>query len=66
MLQMEVKVSWFKTVWLFGVIYLDGYNGDALDFKHPLNLTKTDFPMRANLSELEPRMLKKWWPENDN
>ncbi|MEK9728232.1 MAG: isoleucine--tRNA ligase, partial [Candidatus Margulisiibacteriota bacterium] len=29
-------------------------------FKHTLNLPKTDFPMKANLNQNEPMRLKKW------
>jgi isoleucyl-tRNA synthetase len=31
-----------------------------MDFKATLNLPKTDFPMKANLKDLEPRMLARW------
>jgi isoleucyl-tRNA synthetase len=30
------------------------------DYKHTLNLPQTDFPMRGNLSQREPAMLKHW------
>lgn len=30
------------------------------DYKHTLTLPKTDFPMKANLSEREPAMLAQW------
>ncbi|MGH8487949.1 MAG: class I tRNA ligase family protein, partial [Gammaproteobacteria bacterium] len=30
------------------------------DYKKTLNLPRTDFPMRANLAEREPAMLKRW------
>src|SRR5680860_562352 len=30
------------------------------DYKHTLNLPKTDFPMKASLSVREPEMLKRW------
>jgi isoleucyl-tRNA synthetase len=30
------------------------------DYKSTLNLPKTDFPMKANLSQREPEILKKW------
>src|SRR3990170_4678244 len=30
------------------------------DYKDTLNLPKTDFPMRANLSTQEPKQLEKW------
>lgn len=33
------------------------------DYKHTLNLPQTDFPMRGNLPEREPEMLK-FWQEN--
>ncbi|MFB3926208.1 MAG: isoleucine--tRNA ligase [Syntrophales bacterium] len=31
-----------------------------MDYKDTLNLPKTDFPMKANLSRKEPELLKKW------
>src|SRR2546427_8343960 len=31
-----------------------------MDYKATLNLPKTDFPMKANLAQAEPRMLA-WW-----
>lgn len=34
------------------------------DYKETLNLPKTDFPMRGNLPQREPEMLK-WWEEHD-
>ncbi|WJG08487.1 isoleucine--tRNA ligase [Aliiglaciecola sp. LCG003] len=30
------------------------------DYKHTLNLPYTDFPMRGNLAQREPQMLKQW------
>ncbi len=30
------------------------------DYKHTLNLPKTDFPMRADLARREPEMLRRW------
>lgn len=36
----------------------------AKDFSNSLNLPKTDFPMRANLPQNEPKIQKKW--ENEN
>src|SRR5665213_3578462 len=30
------------------------------DYKNTLNLPRTDFPMKANLAQREPEMLKKW------
>ncbi len=35
-----------------------------MDYRHTLNLHKTDFPMRANLPEREPEILK-WWQQID-
>src|SRR5687767_11815296 len=32
----------------------------AFDLKSTLNLPKTDFPMKANLSQAEPRRLEQW------
>ncbi len=39
--------------------------GDVLcmDYKTTLNLPKTDFPMKANLRDLEPRVIEKWRQE---
>ncbi len=34
------------------------------DYKHSLNLPATDFPMRANLAQREPKMLAKWQSED--
>jgi len=31
-----------------------------MDYKNTLNLPKTDFPMKANLAQKEPDLLKKW------
>ncbi len=31
-----------------------------IDLKKTVNLPKTDFPMKANLTQLEPRLLAKW------
>jgi isoleucyl-tRNA synthetase len=31
-----------------------------MDYKDTLNLPKTDFPMKANLTKKEPELLKKW------
>ncbi len=33
------------------------------DWKHTLNLPRTDFPMKGNLQALEPRMLARWQAE---
>ncbi len=30
------------------------------DYKHTLNLPETEFPMRGNLAQKEPKMLKQW------
>jgi len=35
----------------------------ARDYKDTLNLPRTEFPMKGNLSQLEPRMLA-WWEQN--
>jgi isoleucyl-tRNA synthetase len=34
------------------------------DYKHTLNLPKTDFPMRGNLAKREPEMLARWEAED--
>ncbi|MBU8895736.1 isoleucine--tRNA ligase [Corallococcus sp. M34] len=34
------------------------------DYKDSVNLPRTDFPMKGNLAQLEPRMLG-WWAEQD-
>ena len=34
------------------------------DYKHTLNLPETEFPMRGNLAQREPKMLAKWTEEN--
>jgi isoleucyl-tRNA synthetase len=31
-----------------------------VDYKHTLNLPRTDFPMKANLPDREPRILERW------
>lgn len=31
-----------------------------MDYKETLNLPKTDFPMKANLKEMEPKMISRW------
>ena len=31
-----------------------------MDYKNTLNLPKTDFPMKANLKDLEPRTILRW------
>ena len=35
-----------------------------MDYKATLNLPKTDFPMRANLAEREPELLREWDRDN--
>lgn len=35
-----------------------------INYKKTLNLPKTDFPMRAELSKFEPIILKKWYKED--
>ncbi len=34
-----------------------------MDYKATLNLPKTDFPMKANLKDLEPKILSRWHEE---
>lgn len=34
------------------------------DYKHTLNLPETEFPMRGNLAQREPKMLKQWTEDN--
>jgi len=34
-----------------------------MDYKTTLNLPRTDFPMKASLKDLEPRMIEKWKQE---
>ncbi|HET7306538.1 MAG TPA: isoleucine--tRNA ligase [Gammaproteobacteria bacterium] len=34
------------------------------DYKSTLNLPRTDFPMKANLAQREPEMLKHWYAED--
>ena len=34
-----------------------------MDYKTTLNLPKTDFPMKANLKDLEPRVIERWQRE---
>jgi len=34
------------------------------DYKSTLNLPKTGFPMRANLANREPNMLKNWYKQD--
>ncbi|MBQ4836196.1 MULTISPECIES: isoleucine--tRNA ligase [Pseudoalteromonas] len=34
------------------------------DYKHTLNLPETSFPMRGNLAQREPKMLKKWYEQD--
>jgi isoleucyl-tRNA synthetase len=35
-----------------------------MDYKHTLNLPRTDFPMRGNLPKREPEILARWRSEN--
>jgi len=35
-----------------------------MDYKTTLNLPKTEFPMKANLKDLEPRIIEKWRQED--
>lgn len=34
------------------------------DYKHTLNLPETEFPMRGNLAQREPKMLKAWYEQD--
>ena len=34
------------------------------DYKHTLNLPETAFPMRGNLAQREPKMLKTWYEDD--
>ena len=34
------------------------------NYKNTLNLPKTEFPMKANLAEQEPKRLQKWEENN--
>jgi isoleucyl-tRNA synthetase len=36
----------------------------SVDLKKTVNLPHTDFPMKANLPQMEPRMLERWSAEN--
>lgn len=36
----------------------------TVEYKNTLNLPKTDFPMKANLAQREPELLKKWYKNN--
>jgi isoleucyl-tRNA synthetase len=40
-----------------------GEAGEPRDWKHTLNLPRTNFPMKGNLLALEPRMLARWAEE---
>jgi len=40
-----------------------GEAGEPRDWKHTLNLPRTDFPMKGNLLQLEPRLLARWEAE---
>ena len=35
-----------------------------MDYKDTINLPKTDFPMKAGLTQLEPKLLARWQSEN--
>lgn len=37
---------------------------NGVDYKHTLNLPETGFPMRGNLAQREPEMLKRWEEED--
>jgi len=36
----------------------------SVDFKKTVNLPRTDFPMKANLPQMEPKLLARWEAEN--
>jgi len=36
----------------------------SVDYKKTVNLPRTDFPMKANLPQMEPKMLARWEVEN--
>ena len=36
----------------------------SVDYKKTVNLPRTDFPMKANLPQMEPKMLARWEAEN--
>ena len=42
---------------------MDKQDNNAPDYKHTLNLPRTDFPMKANLPGREPEWLKRWAEE---
>ena len=52
---------------IYGLSLLRGFsfNEDTSmsDYKKTLNLPGTSFPMKANLTQREPEMLR-WWEEN--
>ncbi len=39
---------------------MTGFSTMTTDYKHTLNLPRTDFPMRGNLPKQEPQWLEKW------
>src|SRR5271165_2518984 len=39
-------------------------NASTLDLKKTVNLPRTDFPMKANLPQREPELLKRWTGED--
>ncbi|HUJ22877.1 MAG TPA: isoleucine--tRNA ligase [Bryobacteraceae bacterium] len=39
-------------------------DAEAVDLKRTLNLMRTDFPMKANLPQTEPKMLERWQQED--
>ncbi len=36
----------------------------SVDLKKTVNLPRTDFPMKANLAQMEPKMLERWQAES--
>ena len=43
-----------------GCTVSDNSNTDSIDYKKTLNLPNTPFPMKGNLANREPAMLKQW------
>jgi isoleucyl-tRNA synthetase len=39
-------------------------NLEQVDLKKTVNLPRTDFPMKANLAQMEPRMLERWYADD--
>jgi isoleucyl-tRNA synthetase len=39
---------------------MDGYPMESIDLKKTVHLPRTDFPMKASLAQLEPKLLAQW------